>query len=496
VFRGGAEAGQADEWGKFARSANRRGSSREEAPAARVVRVALAVAGALVCSEARADDTHYQDFPVGGRAVGLGGAFTGLGDDPSGIYFNPAGIVDSTKSSVQISTTLYGLEVANSFFSTVHSVTDLKKVFTEINIIPSSASFVGTLGDTGPDGRPQRAYGLGVFVPSFRGLNVQNLSELPPGEQVGGCQQIAFQRTMLDRSFHFGASYAERIDPVLRFGLSTFFVYRSLSDHEETTCVGSPSSLSTAFGTAQTDLNMFVGSILVALGMKADLGAGWSLGLNWTAPSIRAMDSADVRVTRGAADPTSGRSAFVVRELKDLPAQTKLGTSLRLGAAYVEPYRLTFVADATAEAPISYQLFEIPVEQRDIRDAVTLVNQVERRFLVNFNAGFEYLISRPFSISSGLFTNFSSAPSIPGSIGSSFKESHLPHVNGFGGSFVLGFFGEHTLTRVGLTASYGSGSDVVPRYAGLSALGQQTEFVKVDLNQLFVFFYLSSTFRY
>jgi hypothetical protein len=179
-----------------------------------------------------------------------------------------------------------------------------------------------------------------------------------------------------------------------------------------------------------------------------------------------------------------------------LPAQSKLGTSLRFGVAYVEPFHLTFVADATAEAPISYQLFEIPIEQRAVRDAITLVNQVERRFLVNFNTGFEYLVSKPFSISSGLFTNFSSAPSIPGPIGASFKESHLPHINGVGGSFVLGFFGEHTLTRVGITASYGAGSDVVPRYAGLSALGQQTEFVKVDLNQLFVFFYLSSTFRY
>ena len=51
----------------------------------------------------QADDTHYQDYPLGGRAVGLGGAFVALGDDPSGIMYNPAGIVDATKTSVQIS---------------------------------------------------------------------------------------------------------------------------------------------------------------------------------------------------------------------------------------------------------------------------------------------------------------------------------------------------------------------------------------------------------
>ena len=33
-----------------------------------------------------ADDTHYQDFLVGGRALGLGGAYVSLADDPSGVY--------------------------------------------------------------------------------------------------------------------------------------------------------------------------------------------------------------------------------------------------------------------------------------------------------------------------------------------------------------------------------------------------------------------------
>ena len=30
----------------------------------------------------QADDTHYQDFLVGGRALGLGGAYVSLADDP------------------------------------------------------------------------------------------------------------------------------------------------------------------------------------------------------------------------------------------------------------------------------------------------------------------------------------------------------------------------------------------------------------------------------
>ena len=116
--------------------------------------------------------------------------------------------------------------------------------------------------------------------------------------------------------------------------------------------------------------------------------------------------------------------------------------------------------------------------------------------MINFATGIEYLVSKPFSVSGGLFTNFSSAPSIPGERGTRFQEARLPYVNALGGSFVLGFFSEHTLTRAGLTMSYGSGSDAVPRFEGIGAFGKDTEFVKIDVSQLFLFFFISSTFRY
>ena len=51
--------------------------------------------------------------------VGVFGFVGSLGDDPSGIVFNPAGLVDATKTSVHISTTLYGLEIADSFLGEV-----------------------------------------------------------------------------------------------------------------------------------------------------------------------------------------------------------------------------------------------------------------------------------------------------------------------------------------------------------------------------------------
>jgi long-chain fatty acid transport protein len=455
---------------------------------------AVAIVLVLAPCLARADDTHYQDYPVGGRSVGLGGAFTAIADDPSGIYFNPAGIVDTNRTSVQIATTLYGIQLANSFFSNLKSVNDLEKVFTDLSIIPSSGSFVSTLGDAGPDGRPQAAYGFGAFLPSDRELNVQNLSVLPDGMSAVGCDQLGYQRTLQDRNFRFGGAYGMRIDEIWRFGVSAFLDYRYLRDHEQTTCLSSRAASGTAaFGTAQTDLSMFVGSILLAVGFKADISTNWAFGLQLSSPGIRIFDGADVRVTRGSADPSTNQSSFIVREVSNLNANSKIAPEIRGGVSYVIPMLFTFVADATIHAPVHYTLFEIPPDQRDVRDAITLVDEVSRKTVVNLNTGIEALVAKPFSISTGLFTNFSSAPNI---VGDTFNTPQLPHINAWGGSFVLGFFSEHTLTRVGATFSYGSGTDVVPRYAGLSALGASAQYVRVDLNQLFVFFFLSSTFRY
>jgi hypothetical protein len=445
---------------------------------------------------ALADDTHYQDYPLGGRAVGFGGAFGAIADDPSGIFFNPAGLVDSNRLSVQISTTLYGLEISDTFFSAVERAANLDTVFTELNVIPSSGSFVSTLGTQGSDHRPQQAYGFGAFVPSYRSYSVQSVATIPIDEL--GCDQLAYQRKVLDRQYYFGGAFAHRLDEFLRFGVSAFLTYRSLSDLEETSCFSSSASENQPFATAQTNLDMGVASILLSLGMKLDLNASWTLGLNVTTPSIRVFDTANVRVTQGFAnpDPSRPQTEFSVRELRGLEANTKVGTTLRFGVAYTVPRTLTWAADAVFQSPTKFTLFEIPPEEDRVRDAITLITRIERNFVINLSTGAEYLMSRRFSVAGGLFTNFSSAPGIPGEAGARFEDARLPHVHAFGGSFVLGFFSEHTLTRAGVTLSYGSGSDVVPRFEGLGAFGRETEYVKVDLSQLFLFFYISSTFRY
>src|SRR5262249_16530116 len=154
-------------------------------------------------------DTHYNDYPIGGRAVGFGGAYTAMSDDPSGIYLNPAGTVDTTRTSVDVSANLYGLEfeVRENLFSAVASkVIDFDTVFAELNIIPSPAGFIRAIGPLDKTGHADQVFGLGAFVPSFRNINLQTTG---PGPNPG--ERITYRRNLLDRTLLGGAMYALRV---------------------------------------------------------------------------------------------------------------------------------------------------------------------------------------------------------------------------------------------------------------------------------------------
>ena len=452
-----------------------------------IIGALLVVAG--LCRTALADDTHYQDFPIGGRAVGLGGAFTALANDPSGVYYNPAGLVDQHRRSVQVSTNLYGLEVADSFFNAVGRVADLDTVFAELNVIPSAAAYSNVIR-ADDDGEPISGYGLGVFVPSARSLNVQTFSEIAdPGAL---CTTVTYNRSLSDRTFLLGAGHGQRLTPTWSIGAGFYMAYRTFRESEDVAC----SAGSNRFSTAVTNVNLAVASLLAKIGVKARVGHRWRFGATVSSPSVRVFDVATVSVRRGSALGGDNAPEFFARELSGLSADTRIAPEIRLGGAYIVPRRLTLTIDAIFHAGTTYNLYDLPANETAVRNAITTARRIVRNPIVNINAGFEYLFIKEFSTALGLFSNFSSAEPIEGEVGDTFSRDSLPRIHSAGGSLVLGFFSDYTLTRLGVIVSYGEGSDVVPRTPGLAVLGQPDEFVKVDFNQLFAFVFISSTFRY
>lgn len=439
-----------------------------------LARVAIAAAILVAPAIARGDDTHYHDYPLGGRAVGLGGAFVAISDDTSGIYYNPAGLVDATRSSVSLSANLYGIEIASGkelASPNGESFSDLDSVFAALNIIPSSAGTITHFGAKDAQGRNQHSYGIGAFVPSYRTLNIQTSNDTN-----------IYRRDLLDLEFYSAAAYSMRVDEVLRFGVSAVFDYRQLRDREETNSFQLGQS-DAPFSTTQTNLDAFVGNLLLTMGVKAELSPVWFVGGSVTTPSIQIYEVSSLRVIQSTGP---NQSSFLLDE-PTVRASNKRGGNMRLGFAHIIPRQATFTGDIVLHAPVRYKLIELGASERAISQAVSIETQIERRFVANLNLGFETLFEKNLSIAFGFFTNLSSAPPIPEAKDNLLDRDYLPNVDEIGGTAVLGWYGEHTLNRIGLSFTYGQGHDVVP---------SQDSFRRISVSSLFLYAFVSGTFRY
>lgn len=432
-------------------------------------------------SSAFADDTHYQDYPLGGRAVGLGGAFGAIANDASGIFYNPAGLVDASRDSVSISSNLYGVEISiedNLFTSVGSSFSNIEAVVADLNIIPSAAGFVGALPGRDKRGRRVHSYGWGIFVPSYRSLNIQTSNR-----ELG----LSYRRDLLDLEFHTALAYAYRFDEDWSFGISTVFNYRQLKDFEENTSVVSDGSFD-QFETSQTSLKAFVGTTLLGVGLKVEFLPNHFFGLSMNMPGIEVYDYADLRIMK--TKTVSGRSeesSFLLIEPENVSASFKHGGNIRFAFARIFPHKLTVAADVTLHAPVNYELIKLQPKDAGLEKELNIETEINRNFVGNLSLGLEWLVYDRMSVSLGGFTNFSSADPIPDSEDDILDRDFLPFVNEFGLTGVLGYFTKHTLSRLGGVLTYGSGSDVIP---------QEGRFRKIDLQSIYVYVFFSSTFRY
>ncbi len=438
----------------------------------------------LSAGPGRADDTHYQDFVVGGRAVGLGGAFTSIADDPSGLYYNPAGIVDVRGTSLQLSTSLYGFErgsLNDRVGLPVPGAENLRVEFTDLVIVPASAGFVRTFGAKAEDGAPQHAYGVSVLVPAFRSFAVST------GDEVA-----TYSRRVTDRELWSGAGYGLRVGSQLSVGLSGYYVLRTVVDLEQVTISEDLAGGGQKFQTVDNDISFLTGAALLIAGVKYRPSERVALGLSLQSPSLHVHSRVSLRFTEVASDPSApggAVSSFEQVNVASGRADSAKAATLRLGATYQEPYKLTLSADVSLHAPLAYTLVRVPEEHQA---RLPFSPRVERQMVVNANAGVEYLIIREVSVAAGIFTDFSSSPHIP----TVPLSDQRPRVDLLGLTMALGYFGKHSLSRFGVLYSFGTGYDVIPKSDVDRVLGSPQEFRRVSYAQSFFYVYLSSTFRY
>ncbi len=462
------------------------------------VRIIIAAALAIVAAPhvSLADDTHYQDFVIGGRAVVLGGAYASLSDDPSGIYYNPAGIADVRDTSLQLTTSLYGFErgsIGEDRPLPVPGVENLDIEFTDLIVIPASAGYVKTFGEKGRDGLPRQAYGFSVVVPSFRSFTARGSSASAADDNA------TYQRRVTDRELWSGLGYARKLGDRLSVGLSGYFILRSVVDLEDVTV--SEEGGKGKFETVTNDITFINGSVVLIGGAKLKLLDRLAVGVAVQSPSVRVYSDASLQFMRARSDPLAPvpeeRSSWDRADFTGASSNVRHSMAVRFGAHYFEPYKYTISVGGTYHAPVKYNLLKVTDAEdavlfEEYRNRLPFNPRIERRGVLNLNAGFEFLVVREVSIAAGAFSDFSSAPKIAATPDS----DQPPHVNLFGLTMALGYFGKHSLSRLGVVYSAGTGHDVIPQSDIDRVLGEDQSFERVKYFQSFFYIFLSSTFRY
>lgn len=465
--------------------------TQQPAEARTTLAAALAVALAAVCAierPAHADEGRFHDFAVGARAAALGGAFGAIADDATGVFYNPAGLVDVRTARVNLSTSLFGLELVGS--SLVEN--DLVRrglSAADLIFVPSSTGYVDGLGPAMPSGWWQDALAFATLVPEYSARFTEQIPADP--------RATRFRSASTDRRLLFGLAWAHRAGPWLRLGIAGHYALRALESEDALTSgdVGAPG----AFIDAATHLRMSSHGVRAALGAKLWLGPRVTLGATLTTPSLSLWrDVAFEHVVATSAGDGNAPTLTVDRVRSAGPElQSDIPGSLRLAIAFTEPGRFTIAADVTGHLGSTYDVFSAALLEDGVAARVPVSLRVERGPVANVAIGLESLVTDGLSVAVGAFTNLTSAPRLTLDDAGALKpdSSRLSHVHMFGGALSLGFHGAFDVTRVGLTGSAGAGDVVQPLAPDVRFLDGAPPLRAMRATQALVYLFLGSTFR-
>lgn len=448
-------------------------------PAAAAVKLwkAIALALLLCAGAARADDSRYQDYPVGSRAMVLGGAFVALSDDPSGLYYNPAGICDARRLNVNVSASLYGFERQSRGSIQIGGGTFSLAALNELNVIPGEAGLLKGVGALDDRGTPF-AYGFDVTVPQFRSFGAD------------ASQPFRVHTRVMDRTFDVAAGMGARWNEKVNVGFALHYVLRLYETSEDALNVsGNPAN--PTVGVYHADATFENGNLVGLLGVKWHYSEKWVFGASLGLPGVPIHSGGSVTVQDVVSQPPLPNQ--ITAPTSGVNSRTFVPAMMRVGAAFIMPHRWTLSGQITGHLGTSYDRFSVdPAVAQRLR----VQGHIERDPVVDLNAGGEYLLNPEYSLALGLFTSRSGAPDFQlypdGTLAAG--SSRQPRVSLYGATGTLGLIGQHSISRLGMSVSYGTGDDAVPNDP--TGIVDPTGYKLAEVKQLFVYFFLASTFRY
>ena len=454
---------------------------------------------ALLPSLALGADNNYQDFLVGGRAIGLGGAFTATANDVTSLLYNPAGLSFVESTSAQLSTSLYGIERGSlEEFSSVlfDDYGNIRVDLSDVTVVPSSAGAVRTLGRTRWGTNHSIAFGL--LVPSYRTSSLSSGTGADEDEQSS-----SYIRRTTDRELWSAVGYGLEITASFRVGVAGYYIFRSMVDTEE----ASISETSVAdgglgrFALTSSEITVSSGSLLLGAGAHWQPMPNLRLGLFASLPSTAVHSEGAIRTVRSGAYTRCPSSApcpeservlepfFEERDVSDLGSGFGIAPMVRLGVAYEEPKWFLLAADVVYYGAIDYALLRDSQAQSVPENFVPFSNSIRRRAVANFHLGAEYWILPDVTVSAGIFSNRSTAPEVPNQP----TADALAQIDMYGLSFSTSYTDGRSTTWIGAMYSYGLGEDVIATNVFDQALESQVRYERIELTRSYIYFFLASS---
>jgi hypothetical protein len=380
----------------------------------------------------------FRPYLVGSRAAGLGGAFTALADDGSGPYYNPGGVAFARASSVSLSVSLYGLN-GGSISNALGTGHDFE--YSDLQIFPVDTAAIQKVGAKDPEtGVAPHSLFFSVIVPDA--ITRDDRDQL-------GTSANAFLSSGHAQTVWIGGGYARRFGPV-GIGAGIYGLIGSRTATLDLDLIV-PGTNQFAILTSRSDVNVF--GVVASAGARWDVSPSFRVGLSFFTPELGGGSRS--AFNRIGVNDGSG-PVVVINESDSLSASPTLPFRVQFGAAW-ERGPWTLAADLIWLGPRT--VWDNPEEAYRGLD-----RRVIRHTVFNESVGFEYVIARRFPVRAGFFTDFASSDA------KSTLVENTSHVDHYGFTLSAGLITEHVKTDVGVTAWFGSGTDIIPDNLDFSRL--------------------------
>lgn len=427
-----------------------------------------------LCMPAYAQDGRLVSQLFGDRAFGLGGAFTAIADDPSAAYYNPAGLAFGSDrmfaGSLQVFDT-ETLELDGSFAPRANSNSKARLTSEISGLFPTSGASLSKISDT-------QFFSLASFTPLHR--NVKYLG-VASDTSRGLTHSVTLSTDVDEKRTLFGPAYGIRLTKSFGLGaalyLSTYTLSRASFRSKYIAENRNPNATtwtSTSQYSERYDTEIETYGIMPVVSALYRGDNGLRFGIIARAPSKTLLGTATLSY-RGFRYQNNG---VITSELDGEGTAEEPSTwNTRIGIGYEIPKRFTLTFDTSIHFANSVKSFE-PPERFSLILGIDPDIPLERELstTVNYAVGLEYYLTPKMPMRLGAFTNYSANPEIP-SLTSGL--AYAPHLDEFGVTVGLGYYGKKDSVHVGLGAAqtqgnvvltYPEGTNQLPSRVGASGL--------------------------